>query len=93
VDAEIPHARQLVDRFDAFGDDTSPELRAQCDHVSYDRLSPRQLMHVARQRKIQLDDTRVQVRDTLQVGVASTEVVNHQSRAGAAAQLVEDAAA
>ena len=83
--AEIPYALELVDGFDPFGDDARAELAAECDHVSYDRLPARQVMHVASQREIELDDAGVQIRYTLQIGVAGAEIINHQGGAGSAA--------
>ena len=85
MNAEVPHALELVGGFDAFGDDASAELGAERDHVPDDRLPSRQLVHVASQREIELDDAGVQICDTLQVGVTRAEIVNHQGGAGAAA--------
>jgi len=87
----IADGPELVVGFDPLGHDGCAELVAQVDDHRDEHLPARPSIEILDQRSVQLDDCGFEIRDELQVGVTSAQIVDHQVRARAGADFAQHA--
>jgi len=87
----VAHGLELVQGLDPFAHDLRAQLRAQVDQAPRQLLLARVLVDAFDQRDVELHVRGLEVDDAREVRVAGAEVVDHDLRARALADLVQHA--
>ena len=88
--AAIARRLELVQGFDAFGDDPRPQIHAQPHDVAYEHPLPRIPIESGDQGSIELYDLGFEIRNALQVGLAGAQVIDDQMGARTRTDLFQD---